>query len=67
MFAILKLVFIGKSADDKVRVMKFASVFSNCGFMGFPFLQSLFSHNVELLSELWDKEAGARSRRYLGL
>ena len=52
MFAILKLVFIGKSADDKVRVMKFASVFSNCGFMGFPFLQSLFSHNVELLSEI---------------
>jgi|GEM_PF-122397 len=52
MFAILKLVFIGKSADDKVRVMKFASMFSNCGFMGFPFLQSLFSHNVELLSEI---------------
>lgn len=52
MFAILKLVFIGKSADDKVRVMKFASVFSNCGFMGFPFLQSLFSHDAELLSEI---------------
>ena len=43
MFAILKLVFIKKSADAKIRVLKFASVFSNCGFMGFPFLQSLFS------------------------
>ncbi|MEG9429327.1 MAG: AEC family transporter [Christensenellaceae bacterium] len=52
MFAILKLVFIGKSADEKTRVLKFASVFSNCGFMGFPFLQSLFSHDAALLSEI---------------
>ena len=52
MFLILKLVFIGKSADEKIRVLKFASVFSNCGFMGFPFLQSLFSDNSELLSEI---------------
>ena len=52
MFFILKLVFIKKSADDKIKVMKFASVFSNCGFMGFPFLQSLFSDNAELLSEI---------------
>lgn len=43
MFAILKLVFIKRSADDKIRVVKYASVFSNCGFMGLPFLQSLFS------------------------
>ena len=30
--------------DDraKMRVMRFASVFSNCGFMGIPFLQALF-------------------------
>lgn len=54
MFAILKLVFIKKSADEKIRVLKFASVFSNCGFMGFPFLQSLFSgeNQAELLSEI---------------
>lgn len=52
MFAILKLVFIKKSADAKIRVLKFASVFSNCGFMGFPFLQSLFSGNDELLAEI---------------
>ena len=52
MFAILKLVFIKKSADTKIRVLKFASAFSNCGFIGFPFLQSLFSENSELLSEI---------------
>lgn len=52
MFLILKLVFIKKSADEKIKVMKFASVFSNCGFMGFPFVQSLFSHDAELLSEI---------------
>ncbi len=47
MFAILKLVFIKKSNDEKVRVVKFASVFSNCGFMGFPFLQSLFTGELQ--------------------
>ena len=54
MFAILKLVFIKKSANAKIRVLKFASVFSNCGFMGFPFLQSLFSgeNQVEMLAEI---------------
>lgn len=52
MFAILKLIFIRKSSEQKIRVVKFASVFSNCGFMGFPFLQSLFSDKPELLSEI---------------
>lgn len=42
MISILKLVFIKKSAEDKIKVVKYASLFSNCGFMGFPFLQSLF-------------------------
>ena len=46
MFAVLHFIFIKKSRDDRVRVVKFASVFSNCGFMGFPFLQSLFTDPV---------------------
>ncbi|MBQ6979196.1 MAG: AEC family transporter [Clostridia bacterium] len=46
MFAVLYLIFLKKSANDRIRVLKFASVFSNCGFMGFPFLQSLFSDPV---------------------
>lgn len=43
MFALLKLIFIKKSAEDKIKVVKYAGIFSNCGFMGFPFLQSLFT------------------------
>lgn len=43
MFLLLRIIFISKSKDEKFRVVKYASVFSNCGFMGFPFLQSLFS------------------------
>lgn len=43
MFAILRLIFYNKSKNDKIRVLKFASVFSNCGFMGLPFLKSLFA------------------------
>ena len=46
MFTVLRFAFIKKSAEDRVRVVKFASVFSNCGFMGFPFLQSLFTDPV---------------------
>lgn len=52
MFLILKLVFIKKSTESKIKVVKYAGVFSNCGFMGFPFLQSLFNDNAALLAEI---------------
>lgn len=43
MFAIVKFAFIKWQKDDKVKLVKYLSVFSNCGFMGLPFLQSLFT------------------------
>lgn len=51
MFALLKLIFFKRSKEDKIRIVRYAGVFSNCGFMGFPFLQSLFSGG-ELLPEI---------------
>ncbi|MBQ7643073.1 MAG: AEC family transporter [Clostridia bacterium] len=42
-FVVLKFVFIRQKDDDGIRIIKYVSVFSNCGFMGMPFLQSLFS------------------------
>ena len=42
-FVILKFALVKYSANDKVKIVKYVSVFSNCGFMGLPFLQSLFS------------------------
>ena len=42
MFAIMALVFPNKNDDRRVRVVKYASCFSNCGYMGLPFLQMLF-------------------------
>lgn len=41
MIALVSLVFRKKT--DKTPIIKYASVFSNCGFMGIPFLQMLFS------------------------
>ena len=43
MFAIVKLAFCKWDSEDKVKLVKYLSVFSNCGFMGLPFLQSLFT------------------------
>ncbi len=43
MFAVVKLAFIKWQKDEKVKLVKYLSVFSNCGFMGLPFLQSLFT------------------------
>lgn len=43
MFAFVKLVFIKWQDSDRVKIVKYLSVFSNCGFMGLPFLQSLFT------------------------
>ena len=45
-FAVTELVFKRRADDGKIRLVKFASVFSNCGFMGIPFLQSLFTGSV---------------------
>ena len=43
------LLFAKKGADDRVRVVRFASVFGNCGFFGLPFLQSLFDTGEMLI------------------
>ena len=51
MFAIVKFAFVKWQADDKVKLVKYLSVFSNCGFMGLPFLQSLFT-DASLQAEL---------------
>ena len=37
--------------EDKIKIVKYLSTFSNCGFMGLPFLQSLFT-DASLQSEL---------------
>ena len=42
MIGLVCLIMKDKGVDKKVACMRFASVFSNCGFMGFPFLQALF-------------------------
>ena len=51
MFALVKLVFFKWQAEEKVKLVKYLSVFSNCGFMGLPFLQSLFT-DASLQAEL---------------
>ena len=51
MFALVKLVFGKWQTDEKVKLVKYLSVFSNCGFMGLPFLQSLFT-DASLQAEL---------------
>ena len=51
MIGLVCLIMKDKGVDKKVACLRFASVFSNCGFMGLPFLQSLFSGG-EVQSEL---------------
>lgn len=47
MFGIVWLVTIRAGKTPKVNVMKFASMFGNCGYMGLPFLKSLFEGQGE--------------------
>ncbi len=54
MVGVVFLVVRKKNADDKLKAklncLRFASVFSNCGYMGLPFLQSLFGEgNAEIM------------------
>lgn len=47
-FAIAGIMFLcvrGKSEEKKKRVARFAGVFGNMGYMGFPFLQILFGNS----------------------
>ncbi len=46
MFALLFLCFRKAPKDDKTKIIKYAGSFSNCGFMGVPFLQALFDGNA---------------------
>lgn len=46
MILFMILVFRNKSKSAKINCLRFASVFGNCGYMGLPFLQSLFSGNA---------------------
>ncbi len=39
---LIVLIYKKRSADVKIRVVRFASVFGNCGYMGLPFLEALF-------------------------
>lgn len=43
MIAFMMLVFKNKDKSAKINCLRFASVFGNCGYMGLPFLQSLFT------------------------
>lgn len=44
MYLVVSLVVRGN--DGKAKVLKYAGVFSNCGFMGIPFLEMLFKDHA---------------------
>lgn len=52
MIGLTYLCFKNKDNNAKINCLRFASVFSNCGYMGLPFLQTLFGGNEVLLGEL---------------
>ena len=48
MIGLVYLIIRNKDNDKKKNVARFASVFGNCGYMGLPFLQMLFSGTAHL-------------------
>ncbi len=54
MIGLMFLCFRGKDENNKAKMncLRFASVFSNCGYMGLPFLQTLFSFAPEIQGEI---------------
>lgn len=49
MVGLVVLLFAKKKDDARIRVVRFASVFGNCGFFGLPFLKSLFDTGEMLI------------------
>ncbi len=54
MIGLMFLIFRTKDPDNKAKLncLRFASVFSNCGYMGLPFLQTLFSFDLQVQGEI---------------
>ncbi len=49
MFGIISLVIRNKSKSAKIATVKYASLFSNCGYMGLPFLDIVFDGSGEII------------------
>lgn len=49
MFFIYKLCIRGKKEAGKKKIVRYAGIFSNCGFMGLPFLEILFPSSPEIM------------------
>ena len=43
MYGVAYLVIRGKDSATKARVARYGCIFGNCGYMGLPFIQSLFA------------------------
>ena len=52
MIGLTYLVIRNKDKRAKLNVVKFASIFGNVGYMGIPFLQTLFKNNPAVQSEI---------------
>lgn len=50
--ALMYLVVRSKSKDVKLNCVRFASCFANVGYMGIPFLQTLFKDNLAVQGEI---------------
>src|SRR5690606_41856987 len=50
---LLGQLLFAKFDSERKKVMKFAAVYSNCGFMGFPVLESLFGRTGVLYGSIF--------------
>ena len=49
MFGIISLLIRNKSKSAKVKTARYACLFSNCGYMGLPFLKLVFEGSNEII------------------
>lgn len=50
--AIMFLIVKNKSKNPKLDSLKYATIFGNCGYMGIPFIQTLYQNTGALQSEM---------------
>lgn len=51
--ALLGMLLFHKFGDARKKIMKFSAIYSNCGFVGFPILGSLFGNLGVLLGSVY--------------
>lgn len=53
-FSVVAMLLFGKAPDDRRRMLRFATIFSNAAFMGIPLIESLYGAEAAIYASVYN-------------